>query len=101
MKKLLSQSMKSTRCTDSLAVKRRSGCSATLFSYCAGIKIKPPASLRIIPSDRKQRWRELELPRRTSIREKFSQSNRSASNALTSRSSKKIAGNETKRKIEY
>ena len=72
-----------------------------MLSYCAGMKIKPTASLRIIPSDRKQRWQELELPRRTSIREKFSQSNRSASNALTSRSSKKIAGNETKRKMEY
>ena len=39
--------------------------------------------------------------RRTSIWEKFNQSNRSASNALTSRSSKKTAGNKTKRKMEY
>ena len=39
--------------------------------------------------------------RRTSIREKFSQFNRSASNVLTSRSSKKTAGNKTKRKMEY
>ena len=31
----------------------------------------------------------------------FSWANRSASNALTSRSSKKTAGNKTKRKIEY
>ena len=35
------------------------------------------------------RWQKLELTRRTSIREKFSQVNRSASNCLTSRSSKK------------
>ena len=35
------------------------------------------------------RWQKLELSRRTSIREKFSQVNRSASNCLTSRSSKK------------
>ena len=34
------------------------------------------------------RWQKLELSRRTSIREKFSQVNRSASNCLTSRSSK-------------
>ena len=33
------------------------------------------------------RWQKLELSRRTSIREKFSQVNRSASNCLTSRSS--------------
>ena len=40
--------------------------------------------------------------RRTFIREKFSRSNRSASNALTSRrSSKKTAGNKTKMKMEY
>ena len=39
--------------------------------------------------------------RHTSIGEKFSRSNRSASNALTSRSSKKTAGNKTKRKMEY
>ena len=39
--------------------------------------------------------------RHTSIREKFSRSNRSASNALTSRSSKKTAGNKTKRKMEH
>ena len=41
--------------------------------------------------------------RRTSIREKLSQFNRSASNVLTSRSSKKKkkAGNKTKRKMEY
>ena len=39
--------------------------------------------------------------RRTSIREKFSRLNRSASNVLTSRSSKKTAGNKTKRKMEY
>ena len=38
--------------------------------------------------------------RRTSIREKFSQSNRSVSNALTSKSGKKEAGNK-KRKMEY
>ena len=38
---------------------------------------------------------------RSSIREKFSKSNRSASNVLTSRSSKKTAGNKTKRKMEY
>ena len=49
----------------------------------------------------KQRWQELEFPRRTSIRELFSPTNRSASNALTSRSNKKTAGNETKRKMEY
>ena len=35
------------------------------------------------------RWQKLELSRRTSIREKFGQVNRSASNFLTSRSSKK------------
>ena len=35
------------------------------------------------------RWQKLELSRRTSIREKFSHVNRSASNCLTSRSSKK------------
>ena len=35
------------------------------------------------------RWQKLELSRRTSIREKFSQVNRSASNCLTSRSSQK------------
>ena len=35
------------------------------------------------------RWQKLELSRHTSIREKFSQVNRSASNCLTSRSSKK------------
>ena len=39
--------------------------------------------------------------RHTSIGEKFSRSNWSASNALTSRSSKKTAGNKTKRKMEY
>ena len=39
--------------------------------------------------------------RHTSIGEKFSRSNRSASNALTSRNSKKTAGNKTKRKMEY
>ena len=39
--------------------------------------------------------------RHTSIGEKFSRSNRSASNALTSRSNKKTAGNKTKRKMEY
>ena len=39
--------------------------------------------------------------RHTSIGEKFSRSNRSASNALTSRSSKKTTGNKTKRKMEY
>ena len=39
--------------------------------------------------------------RHTSIGEKFSRSNRSAWNALTSRSSKKTAGNKTKRKMEY
>ena len=49
----------------------------------------------------KQQWQELEFPRRTSIRELFSPTNRSASNALTSRSNKKTAGNETKRKMEY
>ena len=46
-------------------------------------------------SDRKQRWQEPEL------REKFSRSNRSASNALTARSTKKTVGNKTKRKMEY
>ena len=35
------------------------------------------------------RWQKLELSRRTSIREKFSHVNRSASNCLTLRSSKK------------
>ena len=35
------------------------------------------------------RWQKFELSRRTSIREKFRQVNRSASNCLTSRSSKK------------
>ena len=49
----------------------------------------------------KQRWQELDLLRRTTIREKFSPANRSASNALTSRSSNKTTGNKTKRKIEY
>ena len=39
-----SRSMKSTKCTDSLAFKRRLGCSATLFSYCAGMKIISEAS---------------------------------------------------------
>ena len=34
-------------------------------------------------------------------RQKLSRSNRSASNALTSRSNKKTAGNKTKRKMEY
>ena len=38
---------------------------------------------------------------RTSIREKFSRSNRLASNALTARSTKKTVGNKTKRKMEY
>ena len=42
-------------------------------------------------SNRKQRWQELELPSRSSIREKLSRSNWSASNALTSSSSKKTA----------
>ena len=49
----------------------------------------------------KQRWQELELPGRTSVREKFSPENWSASNALTSRSNKKSAGNKTKRKVEH
>ena len=40
-------------------------------------------------------------PPRTSIREKLSRANRSASNVLTSRSSKKTAENKTKRKMEY
>ena len=39
-------------------------------------------------------------PISTSIREKFSRANRSLSNALTSRSSKKKAGNKPKRKME-
>ena len=41
------------------------------------------------------------FPLCTSIREKFSQANRSASNALTSRSSKETAENKTNRKMEY
>ena len=47
----------------------------------------------------KQRWQELELPRRTSIREKFSLVNQSASNALTSWSSKKYR--ETRQREEW
>ena len=43
-------------------------------------------------SDRRGQWQELELSHRTSIRVKFSRVNRSASNALTSRSSKKKSG---------
>ena len=39
--------------------------------------------------------------RRTSIREKFSRSNWSVSNCSGSRSSKKTAGNKTKREMEY
>ena len=46
-------------------------------------------------SDRRQQWQELELSHPTSTREKFSRVNRSASNALTSRSSRK----NTRRKI--
>ena len=42
-----SQSMKSTRRGGYLASKRRSGCSATLFSYCAGITIMLKAKLPI------------------------------------------------------
>ena len=38
---------------------------------------------------------------RTSIKEKFSRSNQLASNAVTSRSSKKTAGNRKKRNMEY
>ena len=37
--------MKSTWHTGSLAFKRRSGCSATPFSYCAGMKILSAAKL--------------------------------------------------------
>ena len=47
------------------------------------------------------RWKKLELSRRTSIREKFSQVNRSASNCLTSRSSKKKKKRQTKGKMRY
>ena len=39
--------------------------------------------------------------RRTSIREKFSRLNQLASNAVTSRCSKKTAGNRKKRNMEY
>ena len=45
------------------------------------------------------RWQKFELSRRTSIREKFRQVNRSASNCLTSRSSKKKKKRQTKRKM--
>ena len=48
------------------------------------------------------RWQKLELSCRTSIREKFSQVNCSASNCLTSRSSKKKRKKrQTKRKMRY
>ena len=39
--------MKSIRYTGSLAFKRRSGCSAIPFSYCAGMKIISEAKLPI------------------------------------------------------
>ena len=53
-------------------------------------------------SDRKQRWHwRAGTSRRTFIRVKFSRSNRSVSNALTSRNSKRTAGNKTKRKRKY
>ena len=39
--------MKRTRRTRSLAFRRRSGCSATLFGYCAGMKIVSEAKLTI------------------------------------------------------
>ena len=52
-------------------------------------------------SDRKQQWQELELPSCNPIREKFSRVDRSASNTVTSRGSKKTVGNKTKRKMEY
>ena len=53
-------------------------------------------------SDRKQRWHwRAGTSRRTFIRVKFSRSNRSVSKALTSRNSKRTAGNKTKRKRKY
>ena len=39
--------MKSTKHTGSLAFKRRSGWSATLFNYCAGMKILSEAKLPV------------------------------------------------------
>ena len=39
--------MKSTKHTGSLAFKRRSGCSVTLLSYCAGTKIISEVKLPI------------------------------------------------------
>ena len=42
-----SQSTKSTRCTGSLAFKRRSGWSATLFNYCVWMKILSEAKLPV------------------------------------------------------
>ena len=47
MEKLIFSVVKSTRYTGSLAFKRRPGCSATLFSYCAGMKIISEAKLPI------------------------------------------------------
>ena len=47
MKKLIFSVMKSTRHTDFLAFKRRLGCSVTLFSYCAGMKIISEGKLPI------------------------------------------------------
>ena len=177
-----SQSTKSTRRTGSLAFRRRSGCSATLFNYCTAMKsiseAKLPINQKSSMSHRVARYlwllRQLKCltalrslqqvselclympslyayiympsnstvttskgdttelteneglgvniccsrasapcqagnkdgkswnsPISTSIREKFSRANRSLSNALTSRSSKKTAGNKPKRKMEY
>ena len=45
--KLIFSVMKSIRDTGSLALKRRSGCTATLFSYCAGMKITSEAKFPI------------------------------------------------------
>ena len=47
MKKLIFSVMKSIKHTGFLAFKRRSGCSATLFSYCTGMKIILEAKLPI------------------------------------------------------
>ena len=47
MKKLILSFMKSTRHTGSPAFKRRSGCSVTLFRYCARMKIISETKLPI------------------------------------------------------
>ena len=93
---------------------------ARILSAIPAIQLLPPVSMAPQSMQKMRDWAETFVvtvcqlsvrqkttmaragtSRRTSIREKFSQSNRSASNALTSRSRKKTAGNKTKRKMEY